>query len=120
MANLKLPTITVNILLYYCEYSASLRPFSFAIAIEALRSITAQEGRYTGGEMDPGLVTKRDLVRKNINSFNLLLFASVGSLLADAHVFFEPHKEIIASFGIAIGVTFSFLGAYLYYKQEAE
>jgi len=59
-------------------------------------------------------------MRKNISSFNLLLFASVGSLFADAHVFFEPHKEIIASLGIAIGVVFSLLGAYLYYVKEAK
>lgn len=57
-------------------------------------------------------------MRKNLTSFNLLLFASVGSLLADAHVFFEPQKEIIASIGIAIGFIFSLLGAYLYYWKE--
>lgn len=59
-------------------------------------------------------------MRKNINSFNLLLFASVGSLLADAHVFFEQYKEIIASIGIGIGVIFSLMGAFLYYGKEAE
>jgi hypothetical protein len=59
-------------------------------------------------------------MRKNLNSFNLLLFASVGSLLADAHVFFEPYKEMIASAGIAIGLIFSFIGAYLYYREEQE
>jgi|HubBroStandDraft_4_1064222.scaffolds.fasta_scaffold978339_1 hypothetical protein len=59
-------------------------------------------------------------MRKNLNSFNLLLFASVGSLLADAHVFFEPYKEMIASSGIAIGLIFSFIGAYLYYREEQE
>jgi len=57
-------------------------------------------------------------MRKNISSFNLLLFASVGSLLAGAHVFFEPYKEIIATFGISIGVIFSGIGAYLYYYKE--
>lgn len=55
---------------------------------------------------------------KRLSSFNLLLFASVGSLLADAHVFFEPYKEIIASIGIIIGVTFSLYGAYIYYFKE--
>jgi hypothetical protein len=58
-------------------------------------------------------------MRKNINSFNLLLFASVGSLFADAHVFFESYEEIIASIGIFIGVLFSAIGAYLYYYKES-
>lgn len=53
-----------------------------------------------------------------MNSFNLLLLASVGSLFADAHVFFEPYKEIMASTGIAIGLIFSVIAAYLYYYKE--
>jgi len=65
-----------------------------------------------------GLAYGDIMKRRRLNSFNLLLFGSVGSLLADAHVFFEPYKEIIASIGIAIGVIFSFLGAYLYYVKE--
>jgi hypothetical protein len=57
-------------------------------------------------------------MKKQLSSFNLLLFASIGSLLADAHVFFEPYKEIMALIGIIIGVTFSLYGAYIYYFKE--
>ncbi len=64
-------------------------------------------------------LVKRCAVRKNINSFNVLLFASVGSLLADAHVFFEDYEEIIAGTGLFVGIVFSGLGAYLYYRKEA-
>ena len=43
-------------------------------------------------------------------SFGVLFLASLGSLIADAHVFFPSYAELIAGSGIVIGLILSAIG----------
>jgi hypothetical protein len=51
-------------------------------------------------------------------SFGILFLASLGSLIADAHVFFPQYQEIIAGSGIVIGLALSLLGLTLYLRGK--
>lgn len=57
----------------------------------------------------------RDLYK---TSFGILFLASVGSLIADAHVFFPEVQEYIAGFGIITGVLLSGLGWAMYLRGK--
>jgi hypothetical protein len=47
-------------------------------------------------------------------SFGVLFLASLGSLIADAHVYFPEYQEYIAGTGITIGLVLSIIGLKLY------
>lgn len=51
-------------------------------------------------------------------SFGVLFLASLGSLIADAHVFFPEYQEYIAGTGIFIGLALSAFGGYLFVKGK--
>jgi hypothetical protein len=56
------------------------------------------------------------MARITRTSFGVLFLASLGSLLADAHVFFPDYQEWVAGSGIIIGLILSALGLRLYLK----
>lgn len=51
-------------------------------------------------------------------SFGILFLASLGSLVADAHVFFPQYQEIIAGTGILIGIVLSAAGLSLFLRGK--
>lgn len=57
----------------------------------------------------------RNLVK---TSFGILFLASLGSLIADAHVFFPQVQEYVAGTGILIGVLLSGAGLNLFLKGK--
>lgn len=51
-------------------------------------------------------------------SFGVLFLASLGSLIADAHVFFPEYQHYIAGTGIAIGLVLSYIGLRMYLEGK--
>jgi hypothetical protein len=51
-------------------------------------------------------------------SFGVLFLASLGSLIADAHVFFPNYEEIVAGSGIFIGLVLSLIGLKMYMNNK--
>jgi len=51
-------------------------------------------------------------------SFGILFLASLGSLIADAHVFFPAYQEWIAGSGIIVGLVLSAVGWKMYLEGK--
>lgn len=51
-------------------------------------------------------------------SFGVLFIASLASLVADAHVFFPNHEQLVAGSGIATGLLLSFIGLIMFLKGK--